>query len=206
MKYDDLIHALKEAYNNAVDERDQKEIDLWKLELQTEFCELLSNEGKQTLLEIGAGTGDASLFFQEQGLKVTCTDLSPENVKRCISKGLDAHEMDFKNLSFPASSFDAVFAINCLLHVPRQDFKAILEDIHELLKTSGLFFLGQYGGKEFAGINPEDHYKPKRFFSLMTDDEFQRQTGAVFSIQRFDTVQPNSDDEFHFQYSYLRRP
>ena len=99
MKYDDLIHALKEAYNNAVDERDQKEIDLWKLELQKEFCELLSNEGKQTLLEIGAGTGDASLFFQEQGLKVTCTDLSPENVKRCIRKGLDAHEMDFKNLS-----------------------------------------------------------------------------------------------------------
>jgi SAM-dependent methyltransferase len=205
LKYEDLILTLKEAYNNAAEERDQKEIDQWKFELQQQFYNLLSSEGKLKLLEIGAGIGNASLFFKEQGLKVTCTDLSPENVKRCKKKGLDAYVMDFKNLIFPTSSFDAVYAINCLLHVPRKDFSHILKQIHDLLTPEGVFFLGQHGGRDFEGIYPEDHYNPKRFFSLMNDDEIQRIAGSVFSIERFDTLQLDPEAEFHFQYLYLRR-
>ena len=205
MKYEDLILSLKDAYNNAVEERDRKEVDHWKLKLQREFHQMLSTEGKEKLLEIGAGTGHASLFFEELGLDVTCTDLSPENVMRCLSKGLDAYEMDFMNLNFPVSSFEAVFAMNCLLHVPQQKFQTILQNVHQLLKASGLFFLGQYGGKEFAGINPDDHYSPKRYFSLMTDTQIMKLAEEVFLIKRFETIKHADEDEFHFQYLFLRK-
>jgi hypothetical protein len=89
--------------------------------------------------------------------------------------------------------------------VPQQDFKVILKDIQDLLNPSGIFFLGQYGGKDFEGINPEDHYNPKRYFSLMTDAQIQRLVGEVFLIEQFETVKPGIEDEFHFQCLYLRR-
>jgi SAM-dependent methyltransferase len=177
--------TLKVSYNRAVEERDQKQITQWKIELRDKFFSLLENEGKANLLEIGAGTGDDSLFFQDHGMEVTCTDLSPENVRRCLSKGLNAIELDFKNLGFPSSSFDAIYAMNCLLHAPQKDFEVILESIYDLLKPTGLFFLGQYGGREFEGSYPEDHYNPKRFFSFLTDAQIQRLAGAKFKIEHF---------------------
>jgi ubiquinone/menaquinone biosynthesis C-methylase UbiE len=62
------------------------------------------------LLEVGAGTGQDSIFFQVNGLAVAATDLSPGMVESCRRKGLEAYVMDLKDLSFPAESFDAAYA------------------------------------------------------------------------------------------------
>ncbi|TMD70000.1 MAG: class I SAM-dependent methyltransferase [Chloroflexi bacterium] len=43
------------------------------------------------MLEIGAGTGNDSLFFRDNGLHVVCTDLSPAMVDLCTEKGLEAY-------------------------------------------------------------------------------------------------------------------
>jgi ubiquinone/menaquinone biosynthesis C-methylase UbiE len=75
VNYEDVITSLKAAYNRAVEERDQNQPSEWKVDLRDKFLQLLKNENKQTLLEIGAGTGKDSFFFQENGMEVTCTDL-----------------------------------------------------------------------------------------------------------------------------------
>jgi hypothetical protein len=95
--------------------------------------------------------------------------------------------------------------MNCLLHVPHQDFVVILESLYDLLKPYGLFFLGQYGGRDFEGIYPEDHYNPKRFFSFLTDSQIQRLVRVKFEIEHFESVQLGNDDELHFQCLFLRR-
>lgn len=78
------------------------------------FLDLLRERGAASLLEVGAGPGHDSLYFQEQGLRVLCTDLSPDMVERCKAKGLDARVADFLSLGVPPASFDAVYALNCL--------------------------------------------------------------------------------------------
>ena len=78
------------------------------------------------LLEIGAGPGHHAKFFQDNGIAVKCIDLSPKMVKLCIDKGLDAQEMDFSRLTFSNDSFDAVWALNCLLHVPKVELPGVL--------------------------------------------------------------------------------
>ena len=105
--YQDLLPQLRLAYDRAVAERDGKVKALWKIEERARFLSLLLAEEKRTVLEIGAGTGQDSLFFQENGLQVTCTDLSPQNVRRCQEKGLQAHVAEFRNLGVPSGSFDA---------------------------------------------------------------------------------------------------
>ena len=133
------------------------------------------------------------------------TDLSPDMVTHCRAKGIDAHVMDFLNLDFPAGSFDAVYALNCLLHVPNRDFPAVLSAIAGLLRPGGLFFLGVYGGTENTeGPSPDDSLVPARFFSWRTDDRLQAfATESGFTIVDFHTVDVGSGHRF--QSLTLRR-
>lgn len=205
MDYAAILADLKDAYDNAADERDQKELEQWKIDLREKFFELLAGENKSTFLEIGAGTGKDSQYFQEQGLQVICLDLSSENVRRCHRKGLDAIVMDFGKMSFPASTFEAVYAMNCLLHVPHQNFGEILNSVYDLLMPSGLFFLGQYGGMDSEGVYDRDQYHPKRFYSLWTDSQIKSLAGDKFTIEHFETIKHDPEDEFYFQCLFLRR-
>lgn len=203
--YQAVIEQLRTAYDRKVDERAQKFLEPWKIEERDHFMQLLQQEGKQSLLEIGAGPGRDSLFFQENGFTVTCTDLSSEMVKYCQSQGLNAQVMDFAHLDFPAASFDAIYARNCLLHVPKADFPDILEKIHILLRPGGVFFLGQYGGVDEEGVWPDDHYEPKRFFARYLDEQIQAIVTAVFDLVYFKAVPLDDGSTGHFQSMILRK-
>lgn len=203
--YQEVIQSLRVAYDRKVDERAHKSLALWKIEERAHFMQLLQQEGKQTLLEIGAGSGQDSLFFQEHGFTVTCTDLSPEMVKYCQSQGLNAQVMDFANLDFPPESFDAVYARNCLLHVPKQDFSGILQNIHKLLRPNGLFFLGQYGGVDEEGVWEGDHYEPKRFFARYLDQPIKDIVTTIFELVSFKPIKVDDGTMGHFQSMILRK-
>ena len=209
--YNEITNDLRQAYEQNAGRRDESDLQEWKLELRQRFADLLHSEGKQTLLEIGAGPGRFGLFFKQQGLDVICTDLSPEMVRLCQQKGLAAHVMDFLHLDFPDASFDAVFALNCLLHVPKAELPAVLTEIRRLLRPGGLFYMGVYGGNNFEGIRTNDDHEPKRFFALYTHEGMQAVVSAQFGIVSFDVIpmQKNADGSpanYHFQSMILRRP
>ena len=117
----ELRSNLRESYNRRAQARDSATTQAWKVEERHNFLWLLQQQHTCTLLELGAGTGRDGKFFQDHGLEVTCIDLSPAMVDLCRQKGLTAREMDFSALHFPASSFEAVYALNCLLHLPKHD-------------------------------------------------------------------------------------
>ncbi len=203
--YDQIINDLRTAYDGSAHKRDQTEKSAWKLEARQDFLDLLRQEGKQTLLEIGAGPGHDGRFFQDNGLTVTCADLSPEMVNLCRAKGLEAHVMDFLNLDFPDAHFDAVYALNCLLHVPKPDLPAVLQSIRRVLKPGGLFFMAVYGGIEHEGIWEKDYHKPKRFFANYLDEQIQAIVAEIFKLERFTAVDNNNEAGLHSQILIMRR-
>ncbi len=186
-----LLANLQTAYDEKAAWRNVRPVQDWKLRERANFWEYLQREGKQTLLEIGAGPGRDSLFFQENGLDVTATDLSPEMVALCRQKGLTAYVIGFDDLDF-SRPFDAIYALNCLLHVPKKDLPAILHRVHSLLKPQGLFYMGVYGGQNSEGIFEDDLHEPKRFFSQYTDEDVQTVVGRVFSPVYFHTIPQGS--------------
>ncbi|MCP4426042.1 MAG: class I SAM-dependent methyltransferase [Chloroflexi bacterium] len=204
--YEQIINNLRTAYNQSAARRDQTEKSTWKLEARQNFLDLLRREGKQSLLEIGAGTGIDGRFFQDNNLAVACTDLSPEMVKLCRAKGLDAHVMDFLNLDFPDANFDAVYALNCLLHVPKLDLPRVLQSIRRVLKPGGVFFMTVYGGFEHEGVWEEDYHEPKRFFVFYPDERIQIMVAQFFKLERFTAVDNNNEAGLHSQILILRRP
>ena len=202
--YDDIIESLRVSYDRNAEERDQMAIAPWKIEERGKFLQWLQAEAKTTLLEIGAGPGKDSLYFQENGLQVVSTDLSPEMVKLCREKGLTAYVMDFLHLDFPPASFGAVYALNTLLHVPKTDLPRVLSAIQKLLKPEGIFYMGVYGGEDKEGILAQDHLEPKRFFSSYTDEAILQAVGAFFEVVYFRHV-PLEDPNQHFQSMILRK-
>src|SRR5215211_1515286 len=154
------------SYNRQAEHRSKGQMEDWKIMVRGEFLSLLKSEQKEALLEIGAGHGRDSKFFQENALQVTCIDLSPEMVRLCQQKGLNAHLRDMIDLDFADDSFDAVYSLNSLLHLPKAELPIVLHNIERVLKPNGLFFLGVYGGYDFEGVWRKDTYDPQRYFSF----------------------------------------
>lgn len=206
MSYEQIREDLRHSYNRTASERDAGSKTAWKVAERQHFLDLLQAEGKTSLLEVGAGTGQDSRFFAEQGLDVVCTDLSEEMVQRCREKGLVAHRMDSLNLDFPAETFDAVYSLNCLLHVPKATLPAVLSSIRTLLRPGGLFFYGVYGGHDREGIWQDDHQEPKRFFSYFTDEALLAFVAPFFEVVSFRSLPLGDADRTVFQSLTLRRP
>lgn len=192
------------AYNQQAQQRNQSEIEEWKAAERALFLSMLKNEGKRSLLEVGAGHGRDSKFFQDNGFHVTCIDLSPEMVRLCQQKGLDARLMDMIDLEFPDHSFDAVYALNSLLHVPKEELPTVLQNVHRVLRAEGLFYMGVYGGYDFEGIWEQDAYQPKRFFSFHSNEGLRQAVTPYFTLLSFRSI-PLHYETLHFQSITLRK-
>jgi SAM-dependent methyltransferase len=205
MTYAEVKQQLRRAYDAKADDRGAMTDQVWKQPERERFAALLRRAGATTLLEIGAGHGVSGRYFADRGFEVVCIDLSPELVARCRAKGLTARVMDFAALDFPPGSFDAVFGMNCLLHVPRDDLVGVLRSVHRVLVAGGLFYWGQYGrDRASEGVYERDDYEPKRFFSFLTDAQIQRVAAEVFAPVDFGRITLDGD-RWGYQALVLRR-
>jgi SAM-dependent methyltransferase len=203
MKMREVKTLLRDIYDSAVEKRERTPAPAWELEERDAFFRLLQRERTRSLLELGAATGADAAFFVEKGFDVVCIDLSPEMVRRCRNKGLTAHVMDVGDLRFEAGTFDAVYAKNCLVHVPKAELETALGAIARVLRPGGLFYLSMYGGREFEGVWEGDSWEPKRFFSFHTDESLRRAVTRSFEICSFERISEGFSGH-HYQSLILR--
>jgi cyclopropane fatty-acyl-phospholipid synthase-like methyltransferase len=194
--------TLKQSYNNHAHER-RDEIQEWKAGPRNKFLNLLREEGKKTILEIGAGNGRDSRFFIDNGFQVVATDLSDEMVKICRTKEIEAYEIDYYNLSQINKTFEGIWSMNCLLHVKKADLETVLVEIDKVLSPSGLLFIGIYGGEDSEGIWEEDIYTPHRFFSFYSDKKIRDIVVKYFDLVSFGIIETGG--KYHFQSIILRK-
>lgn len=195
--------SLRQSYNNHAYEREKNEMQDWKLQPRQDFLKKIKVENKTTLLEIGAGTGRDSRFFINNNLQVTAVDLSDEMTKLCKEKGIEAYTLDFAEIAKLGRKFDAIWAMNCLLHVEKAKLGLVLQGINSVLEPSGLFFMGVYGGEDKEGIWDEDFYTPKRFFSFYTETNLRKVVEEYFDIVSFETI--NTERKYNLQSIVMRK-
>ena len=201
VRYDDVIADLRTAYDRGAELRENMVKQPWRLAERDVFLAQVRAEGCRRLLEVGAGTGHDSAFFAAAGLEVVATDLSPAMVEYCRAKGLEARVLDVLALDFPPASFDAVYTVNCLLHVPDADLPTALANLRALLRPGGLMYLGVWGGEDREGPLADDEHEPKRFFAWRTDERIQQFVSHDFTVLDFHTV---AVDPHHYQSLTLR--
>ena len=200
----DIKKMLVQTYDRYARVREESTFPEWKRTERGHFADLVKAEGKRSLLEIGAGTGRDSRFFQDIGMRSVATDIAPEMVRLCREKEVPGIQMDGYRLGFQNESFDVAWAMNSLLHVPRMDLPGVLAEIRAVLKPDALFYLGMWGGKEFEGIWEDDYYTPKRFFSFHADAELLKTVQGWFEVVSFKGIDPEGG-KGHFQSMILRK-
>lgn len=169
-----IKEQLKKYYNDNVQERELSKKQAWKINLRDRFLNSMKGKEFVSLLEIGAGTGQDSLFFSENDLDVMAIDLSEKHIQKCKDKKIEAYVMDFTDMDFDNDKFDCLYAMNTLLHISNDDIYQTLMELKRVVKRNGYLYLCQYGGIDNLdeGIKTKDE-RGSRFFSFRTYEYFK---------------------------------
>jgi len=186
-----FTEGLVKTYEKYAHERASHSPDGFKVQERSEFLKFLRDEGRETLLEIGCGSGQDAQFFQDQGFQVLAVDNTPTMVKLTAEKGVPAQVLDCYNLDEINKCFDAVYTMNCLLHIPKRDIDQILHLISRRLNDSGLMYLGIWGDTNFEGIWEQDRYEPKRFFSFWKTEALLEVIQRSFRLEYYRRLEPH---------------
>lgn len=161
---------------------------------QTSFAEEIdvAIPAGSSVLELGCGEGNDSIYFAQQGHKIVATDFSPviieSNAKNIVHQNLEFRVQDIsKPFDYPDGSFDVIYARLSLHYFTDKDTRAIFTELGRVLKPGGLVCFmcksvddGLYGqGIEIEPDMFELHGHVRHFFSqayareLLTDSEFE---------------------------------
>lgn len=102
----------------------------------------MGNLRGRSILDIGSGLGESSVYFAMKGADVTALDLSPEMIV-CSQSLAERHGVEIRGvvstaenqLPFPDCSFDFVYLANIIHHV--QDRNSFFKEVARVLKPGG---------------------------------------------------------------------
>ena len=144
------------------------------------------------LLDLGCGAGvPATLWLAERGFDVTGVDLSERqlDLARGLVPGAAFLKADMTELDFGPGTFDAVVAFHSIIHVPREEHPALLQNIQRWLRPGGLFlatltltdFEGEDGDWEGWGVPMRwSHYGADTNVAMLRRSDFD----VVYAVPR----------------------
>jgi ubiquinone/menaquinone biosynthesis C-methylase UbiE len=146
------VQAGYDALGASFGEWDERiEGDPWERFLE-ELVALAPEGGR--VLDLGCGNGTKTARLAER-FDVVAVDLSEEQLRLARTKVPGATFLggDFAELEFGAETFDGVTAFYSIMHVPREQHRALFERIMRWLKPGGLFLasLSHVGGGDWTG-------------------------------------------------------
>ena len=111
------------------------------------FMEMLPNGAR--VLDLGCGPGGAAMHMQAAGFDVVCVDASAEMVAIAASRGLNATQKTFDEIS-GEGIYDGIWANFSLLHAPRADLPRHFAALGSALRAGGAFHIGMKEGSTEA--------------------------------------------------------
>ena len=169
-RVNEYSQSLRAAYDFDAPRRNTNILEGWRVEVLDRFLARL--RPGSSVLELGAGAGQAAVYVHDCGYAVTAMDLSPANVDLARERGIDAHVGDFTDASWDLGKFDGAFALNSLLHVKKELWASTLGVVRNSLHPGGLALIVVWGGDNHEGYLDDEWTEPPRFFAFYSDEDF----------------------------------
>ena len=110
-------------------------------ELMQSLYSALQHNQEDTILDLGAGTGNLQVLFSEiKPAQMVCFDMSEEGLARCTQKAPWATTVKGdleETLPFADASFSIIVSNNALYTIARRERESIYREIARVLKPEG---------------------------------------------------------------------
>lgn len=140
----------------------------------SEFISLLPKGAK--VLDVGCAGGRDARIFAAKGFKVIGIDLVASflNAARKNVPKAKFIKMDMRELKFPKSYFDAIWANAVLVHILKKDFSTVLKSFNRILKPRGKLDLRMKKGKGVKEVSENLSLYNKRIFIYLSKTELEK--------------------------------
>ena len=140
--------------------------------MEVELGKRLDKQKDSLVLDAGSGEGNVAIYLtQKFGFRIEGVDLLSFAVKIANKKvkklGLEdqihLQVGDYTYLKFPDQTFDGIYTMETLVHVP--DYKKALKEFHRVLKPKGKLVLFEYS------LLPDNKFIPydKKMLNIITE-------------------------------------
>lgn len=143
------------------------------------FSSLLN--GKK-VLDIGCGPGVHVEWFREKGFDAIGIDLSDAFLQLCSEKGLNVRKMDMENINFWPHSFDGIWAVSSLLHLPKEKIPRVVKSWARLLKPNGVLFVSVKEGEGEGYRQDMLNGGRNKWMSYFSEEELKNLFSGSFDV------------------------
>jgi len=198
----------KNTYNSRADEisaRFASYFSIYREPVIGKFLKFLPDSDEFSILDIGCGSGDAAAYVSERlankfkKLNLIGIDISAGMLRKAKEKGVTTLQMDIEHLAFVPESFDACWAMNSLLHLPKSNVPKVINQIVNILKPRGTLFVSMKKGEGEGFVEAPE--LEQRFYSFWQKDEFLDLT-EDFELLDFDETKRADNTFLNF---YLKK-
>jgi SAM-dependent methyltransferase len=190
------------------DELDHKPLDR---QLLRRFARSVQNAA-EPIWDIGCGPGETTRYLRDHGVKnIFGLDLSPEmvNQARGFNPDIEFFPGDMTALEAGDGAWAGIVAFYSIIHIPREDVVAVLQEFKRVLKPGGLLFFTFHIGQNTIFV---DKWWEKdvavNFFFFEADEMKGYLEAAGFEIEDLIIRYPYKDVEYQSRRAYIfaRKP
>ena len=143
--------------------------------------------------------------FAGEGFDVVGIDLAPGNVVALGAGGVAAVAGSLYAPPFRSRSFDAMWSMSTLVHVPDDRFDEAMTAMIDLVAPGAPVAIGTWGGRDWEGVSEFGDIRPYRFFSLRSHERARRMFARHGVVERFDAGLHVDRAGWEYQFVVLRR-
>ncbi len=183
-----------ESYNSTAE---QYAANVASLFLEQEANKFLSHIEKGSLiLDAGCGSGRDAKIFTERGYKVVGIDLSEKllEIARKNAPTAEFRLMDIANINFPDESFEGIWNVASLLHVPKEEVPNAVNGFYRTLKNGGLLYVKAKEGDGETFPKDTRNGGVEKFWSFFHKEELESLLKEFMIIESTVTYPGNNYD------------
>ncbi|MCP5029708.1 MAG: class I SAM-dependent methyltransferase [Actinomycetia bacterium] len=174
-----------------------------RLRLRDEFLTLLRAEGRESLVDFGAGPGLDGAGFVAADLRFVGLDLAHGNALLAAENGVTVVQGSITAPPFRPASFDAGWSMSTLMHLPRAEVAGAVAAMALSLHPGSPLLVGVWGGELGDIIGDSTITGQRRLFSHRPLEQNHDLLAAGGAIERAETWEAG-EDGWDYQIFLLR--
>lgn len=199
----DLERRLAAYYDQEGETRLHEPLDSRRIAAREQFIDLLHDESRHDLLDIGSGPGRDAIAFAEAGFDVLAVDRSGGHVRLAAAQCVRVVQASVLHLPVRAGVFAAGWTMSTLVHVPDDRFDDAMRAITAALRPGAPLAIGLWGGFDHEGWMPARNGLPSRFFSIRSHERARDMLSRHGTLEHFSTW-PDHRSDWEYQLAHLR--